>query len=84
MAVVWARGIWLFLCVFGKKTTGATNDGMIMDIISAFSQNIKMQFQCKNHQPQVLTGLLDWTVNLLSFKCVKSNPRLNLNYFATA
>lgn len=84
MAVVWAHGIWLlFFCVW-EKTSGATSDGMIMDIISAFCQNIKMQCQSKNRQPQVLTGLLDWTVNLLSFKCIKSNPRLNLNYFATA
>lgn len=55
---------------------------MIMDIISAFCQNIKKQCQSKNHQLEVLTGWLDLTVNLLSFKCVKSNSRLNLNYFA--
>lgn len=78
-----STGHLAFFCVL-KKPTGASNDGMIMDIVSAFCQNIKMQCQSKNHQLEVLTGLLDLTVNLLSFKCVKSDPRLNLNYFATA
>lgn len=83
MAILWAQGIWLYF-VFWNKTTGASNSGMIVDIISAFCQNTKMQCQSKNHQLEVLTGLLALTVNFLSFKCVKSNPRLNLNYFATA
>lgn len=73
-----SRGHLPFFCVL-EKPRGASNDGMIVDVISAFCQNIKMQCQSKNHQLEVLTGLLDLTVNLLSFKCVKSNPRLNLN-----
>lgn len=80
-----SSGHLAFVCVCVlKMTTRASNDGMITGIISAFCQNIKMQCQSKNHQLEVLTGWLDLTVNLLSFKCVKSDLRLNLNYFATA
>lgn len=50
-----------FFCVW-EKTSEATNDGMIMDIISAFCQNVKMQ--CQSKKPSASS--IDWAVRLNS------------------